>query len=145
MTTQAHRGIAAIILSAGIVIAVVAALVRVFPELPPPAGSFAVGTTRCDPEGRGAAGSASETGRCSVTLQFWYPAEPGTGVGPAPYDWGDEGLLSAARWVKPAQGLTLPSPPRRRAIPSCCTFPNGAAAPSPTPLWRVTSPAAASS
>jgi pimeloyl-ACP methyl ester carboxylesterase len=92
--------IAAVILSVGVVIAAVAALVRVYPELPPLAGSFLVGTTKWDEGLRSASGSAPDAGSCSVTVQLWYPAKPETGVGPAPYDWGNEGFLSVRRWVK---------------------------------------------
>ena len=105
VATLGRRRIAAVILSAGIVLALVAALVRLYPELPPPAGSFPVGTTRWDAGLRGAAGSGAKAESCSVTVQLWYPAEPGTGVGPASYHWGHEAFLSAARWVK--TGATL--------------------------------------
>jgi dienelactone hydrolase len=35
-----------------------------------------------------------------VSAQLWYPAEPGSGEGRAPYDSAGAGLLSGARWVR---------------------------------------------
>jgi dienelactone hydrolase len=131
MMTRAQRGIVGIILSAGIAIAVVAALVRIYPELPPPAGSFPVGTTRWDAGLGGAAGSAPDAGRCSVTVQLWYPAEPGTGVGPVPYDWGDEGFLSAARWVKTGANLDAAVAAAQARYPVLLYFPQWGGGPVP--------------
>jgi len=130
MATLGRRGIAAIILSAGIVLALVTALVRSYPELPPPSGSFAVGTTRWD-AGLGAAGSTSDADRCSVTVQLWYPAEPGTGVGPAPYDWGDEGFLTAARWVKTGAALDAAVAAAQARYPVLLYFPQWGGDPIP--------------
>src|SRR6201995_767601 len=99
------RGIVAVVLSVGALIAAVGARVRVYPELPPLAGYFFVETTRWDEGLRPASGPSPDTGRCSITVQLWYPAEPETGVGPAPYDSGNEGFLSAKRWVKTGEKL----------------------------------------
>ena len=131
MTVRAQRGIAAVILSAAIVIAVVWALVRVYPELPSPAGSFPVGTTRWDAGLRDAAGSPSDPGLCSITVQLWYPADPRTGVGPAPYDWGDEGFLSAARWVKTGANLDATVAAAQARYPVLLYFPQWGGGPVP--------------
>ena len=131
MTVRAQRGIAAVIVSAAIVIAVVWALVRVYPELPSPGGSFPVGTTRWDAGLRGAAGSPSDPGLCSITVRLWYPADPGTGVGPAPYDWRDEGILSAARWVKTGANLDTAVATAQARYPVLLYFPQWDGAPVP--------------
>ena len=131
MTVWAQRGIAAVIVSAAIVIAVVWALVRVYPELPSPAGSFPVGTTRLDAGSRGAAGSPSDPGICNITVQLWYPADLGTGVGPAPYDWRDEGILSAARWVKTSANLDAAVATAQARYPVLLYFPQWDGAPVP--------------
>src|SRR5215471_8043586 len=128
---RGQRGIAALILSVGVVIAAVAALVRVYPELPPPAGSFAVGTTRWDAGLRSASGSAPDAGRCSVTVQLWYPAEPETGVGPAPYDWGNDGFLSASRWVKTGAKLDAAVAAAQARFPILLYFPGWDGGPVP--------------
>jgi dienelactone hydrolase len=131
MMTRAQRGIAAMLLSAGILIAVITTLVRNYPELPPAAGSFLVGTTRWDAALRSAAGSASHAGRCSVTVQLWYPAEAGTGVGPAPYEWGDKGLLSAARWVESGANLDAAVSDAQARYPVLLYFPQWGGGPVP--------------
>jgi dienelactone hydrolase len=118
-----QRGIAAVILSVGVVIAAVAALVWVYPELPPPGGSFPVGTTRWDAGLRSASGSAPDAGRCSATVQLWYPAEPETGVGPAPYDWENGGFLSASRWVKTGAKLDAAVAAAQARFPVLLYFP----------------------
>lgn len=75
------------------------------PYLPPPAGPFQVGTAVWDTNRSGTGPLPSARGVCPVSVQFWYPAEPGSGDGHAPYTSAGASLLSARRWVR--TGATL--------------------------------------
>jgi dienelactone hydrolase len=79
--------------------------ISLVPYLPPPAGPFRVGTVLWDVDRSGADSFQSTRGGCPLSVQLWYPAEPGSGDGPAPYRPSGDGLLSAARWVR--TGATL--------------------------------------
>jgi dienelactone hydrolase len=79
--------------------------IRFIPYLPPPAGPFPVGTVLWDIDRSGADWFSPARGGCPVSVQLWYPAEPGGGDGPAPYRPSGAALLSAARWVR--TGATL--------------------------------------
>ena len=74
--------------------------IHLIPYLPPPGGQFQVGTAQrsVDREGEGLLPLAR--GGCPLSVQVWYPAEPSTGRGRAPYDSAGAGLLSGARWVR---------------------------------------------
>ncbi|HEY1781872.1 MAG TPA: hypothetical protein VGG79_15835 [Roseiarcus sp.] len=74
--------------------------IPLIPYLPPPGGQFLVGTAQwsLDREGKGSLPLAR--GGCRLSARLWYPAEPSTGSGRAPYDSAGAGLLSGARWVR---------------------------------------------
>ena len=74
--------------------------IHLIPYLPRPGGQFQVGTVQwsVDREGEGLLPLAR--GGCPLSVQVWYPAEPSTGRGRAPYDFAGAGLLSCARWVR---------------------------------------------
>ena len=77
--------------------------IHLIPYLPPPTGQFQVGTALWSAFGEGSAPSARSG--CPLSVQLWYPAEPGTGSGRAPYYSAGAGVLSGARWVR--TGATL--------------------------------------
>ncbi len=100
MLIKAPRLVSAIVAGvAGIVVAVAAAAIHVYPRLPPPTGQFRIGTIVWDLGSLDASAPASDARYCRITAQLWYPAEPGTGGERAPYDWQTRSLLSAERWV----------------------------------------------
>jgi len=51
--------------------------IRFIPYLPPPAGPFPVGTVLWDIDRSGADWFSPARGGCPVSVQLWYPAEPG--------------------------------------------------------------------
>lgn len=73
--------------------------------LPPPAGPFPVGTVLWDVNSSGKGSPAWESGACPVSVQLWYPAEPGSGEGRAPYRPTGVSLFSVARWVRTSATL----------------------------------------
>jgi len=51
-------------------------------------------------------GSRPSKGKaCPVSVQLWYPAQPGSGDGRAPYDFAGPSLLSGLRWVRTSASL----------------------------------------
>ena len=80
---------------------------------------------------RPASGSSPDTGRCSITVQLWYPAEPETGVRPAPYDFGNEGFLSVKRWVKTGAKLDAAVAAAQARFPILLYFPEWDGVPTP--------------
>jgi dienelactone hydrolase len=68
------------------------------PFLPTPAGPFQLGTVLLGP--LSPAGAS-----CPVSVQLWYPAEPGSGDGRASYRPEGAGLFSAERWVRTSATL----------------------------------------
>jgi pimeloyl-ACP methyl ester carboxylesterase len=83
----------------GIAVAVAALAIHLYPQLPPPVGQFHIGTVVLDVSSPEYSILASDAHYCPITVQLWYPAEPGTGSQRAPYDWRTRSLLSAERWV----------------------------------------------
>jgi|SRR5579871_1756853 len=81
--------------------------IHLVPYLPPPAGPFPVGTMLWDANRSGGDSLSASRGRCPLSVQLWYPAEPGGGDGLAPYRPSGASLLSAERWVR--TGATLNS------------------------------------
>lgn len=79
--------------------------IHLIPYLPPPAGPFQVGTVLWDINRPGRGSSPLARGGCPVSVQLWYPAEPGSGDGRAPYNWAGASLLSASRWVRTSATL----------------------------------------
>ena len=79
--------------------------INLIPYLAPPAGPYPVGTALWEVDPSGATSVSPARGGCPVSVQLWYPAEPGSGDGRAPYHLSGAPLLSAARWVR--TGATL--------------------------------------
>jgi dienelactone hydrolase len=108
---------------AGITAAVAAIAIHVRPKLPLPAGQFHVGTVIWDLGSADALALASDAGYCQVTVQLWYPAEPGTGRERPPYDWRTRSLLSAERWVATDAGLDAQLATMQARYPVLLYFP----------------------
>ena len=88
-----------IVLGIGGLTAVAALAIHAQPKLPAPAGPFPVGVVDWDLDSPEEATLTSDARSCGITTQLWFPAEPGTGRGRAPYDTGKTSLLSAERWI----------------------------------------------
>ena len=116
------------------------------PYLPPPAGPFQVGTVLWD-IGRPDAGAVPvrRSAACPVSAQLWYPAQPGSGDGRAPYRSGRRALtvgraLGSHRRDDERRALVTP-----RAVSGSCVSPRaGRVCAARTPLSCRTWPAAAS-
>lgn len=96
--------------------------IHLVPYLSTPAGPYPVGTVlwEVDPTG------ASARGGCPLSVQLWYPAEPGSGDGPAPYHLAGSPLLSAARWVRAGATLNAALSSRRVRYPVLVSVPGWA-------------------
>ena len=99
--------------------------VRLLPYLPPPAGPFRVGTVLWDIDRSGTGSIPSVRGGCALSVQLWYPAEPGTGAGHTPYRPG-AGLFSAERWVRTGATLNAALSSHRTRYPVLLSFPGWA-------------------
>ena len=99
--------------------------IRLVPYLPPPAGPFRVGTVLWDINRSGRGSLPSARGGCRLSVQLWYPAEPGTGDGHAPYRPGT-GLFSAERWVRTGATLNAALSSHRTRYPVLVSFPGWA-------------------
>jgi dienelactone hydrolase len=88
--------------------------IHLIPSLPPPAGPFQVGTVLwgIDPGSLPLA-----RGGCPVSVQIWYPAEPGSGDGRAPYRPDGASVFSAARWVRTSATLNAAVSSQRSRYP----------------------------
>ena len=69
---------------------------------------------------------SSARGGCPLSVQLWYPAEPGSGDGPAPYHLAGSPLLSAARWVRTGATLNAALSSRRVRYPVLVSVPGWA-------------------
>jgi dienelactone hydrolase len=98
--------------------------IRLVPYLPPPSGPFQVGTVVWRSDGFGTGSLPSARVGCPVSAQLWYPAEPGTGDGRAPYRPAD--LLSAARWVRTGATLSAALSLQRTRYPVLLSLPGWA-------------------
>lgn len=85
--------------------------------LPPPAGPFQVGTVLWDVSHSGKGSPPGESGACPVSVQLWYPAEPRSADGRAPYRPNGASLFSAARWVRTGATLNAAVSSRRSRYP----------------------------
>jgi dienelactone hydrolase len=74
--------------------------IHLVPYLPPPAGPFPVGTALWEVDPYRIDSFSSIRGGCPLSVQLWYPAEPGSGDGPAPYRPEGAALLSVERWAR---------------------------------------------
>jgi dienelactone hydrolase len=99
--------------------------IRLVPYLPPPAGPFRVGTVLWDIDRSGRGSLPSARGDCPLSVQLWYPAEPETGDGPAPYRPG-AALLSAERWARTGATLNAALLSHRTRYPVLVSFPGWA-------------------
>ena len=100
-----RRRVIALVLCIGGLTAAAALAIHVQPKLPPPAGPFLVGTVEWEQGSREKSAVMFDAHSCGITTQLWYPAEPGTGSGRAPYNPGKTNLLSAQRWVTTSAAL----------------------------------------
>ena len=91
--------VSVIVLGIGGLTAVAALAIHAQPKLPAPAGPFPVGVVDGDLDSPEEATLTSDARSCGITTRLWFPAEPGTGRGRAPYDTGKTSLLSAERWI----------------------------------------------
>jgi dienelactone hydrolase len=91
--------------------------IHFIPYLPPPAGPFQVGTVLLgtSPSSKGSLPWAGAS--CPVSVQLWYPAEPGNGDGRAPYRPNGAGLFSVARWVRTSATLNASLSAHRARYP----------------------------
>ena len=85
--------------------------------LPPPVGPFPVGTVLWGLDRPGAVSLPSASGGCPLSVQLWYPAEPGSGDGRAPYRPNGASLFSVARWVRTSATLNASLSARRMRYP----------------------------
>jgi dienelactone hydrolase len=99
---------------------------RLIPYLPPPAGPFQVGTVVWEANRSSAGFFPSARGVCPVSVQLWYPAEPRTGTGPAPYRPDGAGFLSAARWLHTSATLNAALSTHRTLYPVLLSLPGWA-------------------
>jgi dienelactone hydrolase len=114
--------------SVALVVAIVLGM-RLIPYLPPPAGPFQVGTVLWEINRSGAGYSPSGRGGCPVSVQLWYPAEPGSGEGRALYDSDGAGLLTGARWVRTGARLNAALVTQGARFPVLLSLPGWAGAP----------------
>jgi dienelactone hydrolase len=91
--------------------------IHLIPHLPPPAGPFPVGTVLWGINRSGAVSLPSASGGCPLSVQLWYPAEPGSGDGRAPYRPNGAGLFSVARWVRTSATLNASLSAHRTRYP----------------------------
>lgn len=97
---------------------------RLIPDLPAPSGPFPVGTVLWDVDRSGAASFAAARPGCPLSVQLWYPAEPGSGDGGAPYRPSGASLFSAARWVRTSATLNANLSSRRIRYPVLLSLPS---------------------
>jgi dienelactone hydrolase len=100
--------------------------VHLIPHLPSPAGPFQVGTVLWGINRSGTGSLPSVPGGCPVSVQLWYPAEPGSGDGRAPYRPNGAGLFSAERWVRTGATLNAALSSHRTRYPVLLSFPGWA-------------------
>jgi dienelactone hydrolase len=98
--------------------------VHLIPYLPPPTGPLQVGTVLWGIDGSGTGSLPSARGSCPVSVQLWYPAEPGTGDGRAPYRPDGASLLSAARWIRNSATLNAALSSHRLRYPVLVYLPS---------------------
>jgi dienelactone hydrolase len=104
----------------------IAVEIRLIPYLPPPAGPFQVGTVLLgtSPSSIGSLPPAGAS--CPVSVQLWYPAEPGSGDGRASYRPEGASLLSAERWVRTSATLNAALSPHLTRYPVLLSLPGWA-------------------
>jgi dienelactone hydrolase len=86
-------------------------------QLPSPAGPLPVGTVLWDLDRPGAVSLPLANRGCPLSVQLWYPAEPGSGDGPAPYRPNGTGLFSVAHWVRTSATLNASLSAHRARYP----------------------------
>ena len=128
MMLRAWWKLASVMAGCAVLIVVVVMGIHLVPYLPPPAGPFQVGTVLWEINRSGAGSFKSARGSCPVSAQLWYPAEPGTGNGRAPYRPAGAGLLSAARWVRTGATLNAALSQHRMRYPVLLSLPGWAGA-----------------
>ena len=127
-----------------LLVVVVVLGIRLAPYLPPPAGPFQVGTVLWDTIAPVRA-LLCRAGCCPLSVQLWYPAEPGTGDGLAPYRPEGAALLSAARWVRTGAILNAALSSHQVRYPVLVSLPGWAGCAARTPRSCRIWPAVASS
>jgi dienelactone hydrolase len=115
-----------VVAGCAVLVVVVVLGIHLVPYLPPPAGPFQVGTVLWDVNRSYTGSFPSGRGGCPVSVQLWYPAEPGSGDGRAPYNPGGAGLLSAQRWLRTAATLNAALSQDRMRYPVLLSLPGWA-------------------
>ena len=113
----------AVVAGAAVLVVVVVLRIHLVPYLPLPAGPFQVGTVLLRINRSGTGSIPSGGGGCPVSVQLWYPAEPRSGDGHAPYRPAGAGLLSAARWVRTGATLNAALSQHRTRYPVLVSLP----------------------
>jgi dienelactone hydrolase len=98
-------------------------VMHLIPYLQPPGGPFRVGTVLWGVDRPGAISLPSASGGCPVSIQLWYPAEPGSGDGRAPYRPNGASLFSAERWVRTSATLNAALSSRLTRYPVLLSLP----------------------
>lgn len=110
------KPLSAVVVFAALVLGIVVGI-HFIPYLPPPAGPFPVGTALWGIDRPGAVSLPSASRGCPLSVQLWYPAEPGSGDGRAPYRPNGASLFSVARWVRTSATLNASLSARRTRYP----------------------------
>src|ERR1700722_18006553 len=113
-------------LVAGCLVLMVVLSAHLVPYLPPPAGPFRVGTVLWGIDRLGPSSLPPGREVCPISVQLWYPAEPGSGGTRAPYRPARAGLLSAARWVRTSAILDAALSSHRVRYPVLLSLPGWA-------------------
>jgi dienelactone hydrolase len=118
MNPRSSLKLLSLVACCGVLVTVVIALgTHLFSYLPPPIGPFPVGTVLWGIDRSGTGSLPSALSGCPVSVQLWYPAEPGSGDGRAPYRPSGAGLFSLARWVRTSATLNASLSAHRTRYP----------------------------
>jgi dienelactone hydrolase len=123
MVPRASWKLLSVVAGCAALVVVIVLGIHLVPYLPPPAGPFQVGTVLWGINRSSTGSFPSDRGGCPVSVQLWYPAEPGTGDGRAPYRPAGDGLLSAARWVRTGATLNAALSQHRMRYPVLLSLP----------------------
>jgi dienelactone hydrolase len=126
MVPRASWKLLSVVAGCAALVVVIVLGIHLVPYLPPPAGPFQVGTVLWGINRSSTGSFPSDRGGCPVSVQLWYPAEPGTGDGRAPYRPAGDGLLSAARWVRTGATLNAALSSQRMRYPVLVSLPGWA-------------------
>jgi dienelactone hydrolase len=126
MILRASWKLFSMVAGCAVLVVVVVLGMHLVPYLPPPAGPFQVGTVLWGINRSDTGSFPAGREGCPVSVQLWYPAEPGSGDRRAPYRSAGAGLLSAARWVRTGATLNAALSPERMRYPVLLSMPGWA-------------------